>query len=103
MQEKENMPRKVFNGRRRGAKNHPPEALPLADALKVLESRAAQSVPVTAKILGTTEGAVRRDINAGRLQSFNMGRLKFVPSIVIRQRIVPQAQAVSCEAVGDNL
>jgi len=83
------MPKK-FSGRRRGAKNRPRVALPLADALKELDSRAAQTVPTTAKILGTSEGAVRRDISAGRLQAFTMGRLVFVPSIVIRQRISPQ-------------
>ena len=80
------MPKK-FSGRRSGAKNRPRVALPLADALKELESRTSQTVPMTAKILGTTEGAVRRDIGAGKLQAFQMGRLVFVPSIVIRQRI----------------
>jgi hypothetical protein len=82
------MPTK-FMGRRRGAKNRPRVALPLTDALNVLESRTSQTVPTTAKILGTSEGAVRRDISAGRLQAFVMGRLIFVPSVVIRQRILP--------------
>jgi hypothetical protein len=80
---------KNLKGRRRGAKNRPRVALPLTDALKELESRACQSVPMTAKILGTTEGAVRRAISEGSLQSFNMGRLVFVPSAVIRRRIAP--------------
>ena len=82
---------KRFKGRPRGAKNRPQEALPLADALKQLDSRAAQTVPTTAKILGVTEGAVRRD--ASRLQAFQMGRLWFVPSVVIRQRILPERGA----------
>ena len=56
------MPKKVFKGRPSGAKNRPREALPLADALKQLDSRASQTVPMTAKILGSTVGAVRRDI-----------------------------------------
>ena len=86
------MPKKVFKGRKRGAKNWPREALPLADALKELESRAAQSIPTTAKILGTTEGAVRRDLD--KLCAFQMGRLWFVPSVVIRQRISPPMDAV---------
>jgi hypothetical protein len=80
------MPNK-FLGRRRGAKNRPRVALPPADALKELESRTSQTVPMTAKILGTTEGAVRRDISDGKLQAFRMGRLVFVPSALIRQRI----------------
>jgi hypothetical protein len=54
------MPKK-FKGRQRGAKNRPREALPLTDALKELESRTSQTVPMTAKILGTTEGAVHAD------------------------------------------
>jgi hypothetical protein len=84
------MPTK-FMGRRRGAKNRPRVALPLTDALKELESRTSQTVPQTAKILGSTVGAVRRDISAGKLQAFQMGRLWFVPSVVIRRRISPPA------------
>jgi hypothetical protein len=84
------MPKK-FKGRQRGAKNRPREALPLTDALKELESRTSQTVPMTAKILGTTEGAVRRGISAGNLNAFQMGRLWFVPSVVIRRRISPTA------------
>ena len=83
------MPKKVFKGRQRGAKNRPREALPLADALKELDSRASQTVPMTAKIFGVSVGAVRREVGAGKLQSFHMGRLVFVPSVVIRQRISP--------------
>ena len=85
------MPKK-FKGRPSGSKNRPRVALPLEDALKELGDRASQTVPMTAKILGTTEGAVRRDIGAGRLQAFRMGRLVFVPSIVIRQRISPEGR-----------
>jgi hypothetical protein len=77
----------TFLGRRRGAKNRPRVALPPADALKELESRTSQTVPMTAKILGTTEGAVRRDISDGKLQAFRMGRFVFEPSALIRQRI----------------
>jgi hypothetical protein len=84
------MPNK-FMGRRRGAKNRPRVALPLTDALKELESRTSQTVSMTAKILGTTVGAVRRDISAGNLHAFQMGRLWFVPSVVIRRRISPTA------------
>jgi len=80
------MPKKL-KGRQRGAKNRPREALPLTDALKELESRTSQTVPMTAKILGSTEGAVRRDLT--NLRAFQMGRLWFVPSVVIRQRIAP--------------
>jgi hypothetical protein len=87
------MPKK-FLGRRRGAKNRPRVALPPEDALKELQSRTSQTVPMTAKILGTTEGAVRRDIDAGKLQSFRMGRLVYVPSIIIRQRIFPKNQHI---------
>jgi hypothetical protein len=86
------MPKK-FKGRQRGMKNRPRVALPLTDALKELDSRAAQTVPMTAKILGASEGAVRRDISAGNLRAFQMGRLVFVPSIVIRQRISPPTGA----------
>jgi hypothetical protein len=86
------MPKKL-KGRQRGAKNRPRDALPLADALKELDSRAAQTMPMTAKILGVSEGAVRRAADAGELQSFQMGRLRFVPSVVIRQRIAPQGAA----------
>ena len=81
------MPKKEFKGRPSGSKNRPRVALPSADALKELESRTSQTVPMTAKILGTTEGAVRRDISDGKLQAFRMGRLVLVPSAVIRQRI----------------
>jgi len=77
------MPR--FKGRQRGSKNRPREALPLVEALKELESRTPQTVPMTAKIFGTTEGAVRREIEDGNLQSIRMGRLIFVPSVVIRR------------------
>jgi hypothetical protein len=84
------MPKKL-KGRQRGMKNRPRVALPLMDALKQLDSRAAQTVLTTAKILGVTEGAVRRDAN--RLQAFQMGRLWFVPSVVIRQRILPEPGA----------
>jgi hypothetical protein len=89
MEKQDKMPKKVFKGRPRGAKNRPLEALPMSDALKQLESHAAQPVPMAAKILGVTQGAVRRDISAGHLQAFQMGRLMFVPSSVIRQRILP--------------
>ena len=88
------MPKKVFKGRQHGAKNRPREALPLADALKELDSRASQTVPMTAKIFGVSVGAVRRDVSAGKLQAFQMGRLWFVPSVVIRQRISPPMGAV---------
>ena len=81
------MPKKVFKGRQRGAKNRPRQALPLTEALKELESRTSQTVPMTAKILGSTEGAIRRDLT--NLRAFQMGRLWFVPSVVIRQRIAP--------------
>ena len=80
------MPKK-FKGRERGAKNRPRQALPITDALKELESRTSQTVPMTAKILGATEGAVRRDL--ANLRAFQMGRLWFVPSTVIRKRIAP--------------
>jgi hypothetical protein len=46
---------------------------------------------MTAKIVGTTEGAVRRDL--ANLRAFQMGRLWFVPSVVIRQRIMPGGAA----------
>jgi hypothetical protein len=85
------MPKKEVKGRPSGAKNRPREALPLSDALKELESRAAQTIPMTAKIVGTTEGAVRRDL--ANLRAFQMGRLWFVPSVVIRQRIMPGGAA----------
>jgi hypothetical protein len=78
---------KKFRGRQKGARNRPRLALPLEQALEVLASRAAQDVPTTAKILGSTEGAVRRDLT--NLRAFQMGRLWFVPSVVIRQRIAP--------------
>ena len=84
------MPKK-FKGRQRGMKNCPREALPLMDALKELDSRAAQTMPMTAKILGVTEGAVRRE--AHKWSAFQMGRLWFVPSVVIRQRIMPDGAA----------
>jgi len=41
------MPR--FKGRQRGSKNRPREALPLVEALKELESRTPQTVPMTEK------------------------------------------------------
>jgi hypothetical protein len=84
------MPQK-FKGRQRGMKNRPREALPLAEALKELDSRAAQTIPQTAKIVGVTEGAVRRE--ARKWGAFQMGRLWFVPSVVIRQRILPERGA----------
>jgi hypothetical protein len=78
---------KEHKGRPCGSKNRPREALPLAEALRELESRTAQTAVMTAKILGTTEGAVRRDPT---LHPFNMGRLVLFPSLVIRRRISPQ-------------
>jgi hypothetical protein len=88
--ELDKMPKK-FKGRQRGMKNHPRVALPLMDALQELDSRAAQTMPMTAKILGVTEGAVRRE--AHKWGAFQMGRLWFVPSVVIRQRILPDRVA----------
>jgi hypothetical protein len=85
------MPKEMFMGRPSGSKNRPRVALPLEDALKELDSRTSQTVPMTAKIFGSTVGAVRRDISAGKLQAFQMGRLWFVPSVVIRRRISPPA------------
>lgn len=87
------MKRNEVKGRPKGAKNRPRAALPMAEALKILDDRAVQTVPMTARILGSTEGTVRRDL--GKLHAFQMGRLWFVPSVVIRQRIAPTGGAAN--------
>jgi len=83
--------KKKFGGRKPGTKNRPCEAMSAEEAEKQLDSRTAQTVPMAAKILGTTPGAVRKDLH--NLGAFQMGRLWFVPSVVIRRRIAPAARA----------
>jgi hypothetical protein len=83
------MPKKVFKGRPSGSKNRQRAALPTEDALRELKSRTTQTVSMTAKILATTEGAVRREMAAGNLPYIEMGRLRFIPSAVILRRITP--------------
>ena len=78
--------KKEFKGRPTGAKNRPRAALPVAEAIKILDDRAAQTVPMAARILGSTEGAVRRDL--GKFHAFRMGRLWLIPSVAIRQRMI---------------
>lgn len=83
------MPKK-FEGRPKGSKNKIRTPLPATEAMKILEEQVAQTVATTAQILGTSEGAVYRDINDRKLSAFRVGKLWRVPSVVIRQRLFPQ-------------
>ena len=80
-------------GRPTGAQNRPRRAFSVAEAITILEAKAAQDVATAAALLDSTEGGVRREIAEGKLQAFKMGRLVRIPSVVIRQRLFPQIGA----------